>query len=108
MAANVNTCAVVCFCKEHLNPVIFEWNWGEDDLPIADQHTYLGAKISQYCSWASQITKVLKNGKSQVEEIAAVLADSHLDTRITIYTLIHVIVPRRDMQQTYDRRTRSA
>ena len=39
---------------------------------------------------------MLTNGKSQVEKIDAVQADSHLDTWITICILTNVIVPRRE------------
>ena len=37
---------VVCN-EDEVNPVTFKWMWGEDELPIADQHTYLGVEISK-------------------------------------------------------------
>ena len=96
MAASVNTFAVRYCSKDTLNPVIFKWNWGENDLLIVDQHAHLGVKTSKDRSWAKQETKVLLKGKSQVEKIDAVQADSHLDTRITICILTNAIVPRRE------------
>ena len=63
---------------------------------IVDEHAHLGVKTSKDRSWATQETKELPKGKSQVEIIDAVLADSHLDTRITNFILTNVIVPRRE------------
>ena len=41
----VRSSAVVVGCNEHkVNPVTFEWKWGEDGGPIADQYTYLGRR----------------------------------------------------------------
>ena len=37
---------VVCN-EDKLKPVTFKWKWGEDELPIADQYTYLGVEISK-------------------------------------------------------------
>ena len=50
MTANVKKCAVVAvlivvFNEDNVNPVTFKWTWGEDELPIADQYTYLGVEI---------------------------------------------------------------
>ena len=42
--------AVVCN-EDNVNPTNFEWKWGEDDIPMADQCTCLGVEISKYCSW---------------------------------------------------------
>ena len=96
MAASVNTCAVRYCSKDTLSLVIFKWNWGENDLLIVDQHAHLGVNTSKDRSWATQETKVLPKGKSHFEKIDAVLADSHLDTRITVCILTNVIVPRRE------------
>ena len=37
-------CAVVVCNEDKVNPAIFKWMWGEDELPIADQYTYLGVE----------------------------------------------------------------
>ena len=47
MTANVKKCAVVVCNEDKVNPVTFKWKWGEDELPIADQYTYLGVEISK-------------------------------------------------------------
>ena len=60
MTANVRRCAVVAVvvCNEDkVNPVTLKWNWGEEDLPIADQYTYLGVEMSNECSWDAHIAK---------------------------------------------------
>ena len=42
VTANVKKCAVVVACNEDkVNPVTYKWKWAEDELPIADQFTYL-------------------------------------------------------------------
>ena len=52
--ANANKGAVVV-CNEYMvNPVNFSWKWGEDELPMVDQYTYLGVDMSKDCSWGSQ------------------------------------------------------
>ena len=38
--ANVKKCAVVVCNKDKVNLVTFNWKWGEDELPIADQYTF--------------------------------------------------------------------
>ena len=45
--ANVQKCAVVVRNEDKVDPVTFKWNWGEDELPIADRYTYLGVEISK-------------------------------------------------------------
>ena len=42
------------------------------------------------------MVKRFGNGKSQLGNMDAVLSDTHLDTRITLFTLINVIVPKRE------------
>ena len=79
MTANANKCAVVVCNKDKGNPVILKWNWGEDELWIVDQYTYLGVDISKDCSWDAHTTG---KGKSQVGKMDAILTDPHLDTRI--------------------------
>ena len=53
-------------------------------LPIVEQYTYLGVEISKDCSWNAHIAKVQGKGKAHVGNIAAILTDSHLDTRIKV------------------------
>ena len=48
LTANVKKRALVVCMEDKVNPVSFEWTWGEDELPIADQCKYLGADISKY------------------------------------------------------------
>ena len=40
-------CAVVEHIEDKANPVSFKRNWGEDELSIASQCTYLGVEISK-------------------------------------------------------------
>ena len=68
-------------------PVTFKWKWGEDYLPIVDQYTYLGVKISNDCSWDTHIAKVIGKGNAQVGKMDAILTDSHLDTMIKRCTI---------------------
>ena len=46
VTANVEKCALRSLCNEdQVNPVNFRWKWGENDLPIVDQYTYLSVDI---------------------------------------------------------------
>ena len=65
MTANVKTCAVVVCNEDNVIRVNFKWKWGEDELPIVDQYTYLCVEISKDCSWDAHIAKVIGKGKSQ-------------------------------------------
>ena len=65
-----------------MNPVNFQWKWGEDELPIVEQYAYLGVDISNDCFWEAHIAKVIGKGKSQVGKTDAILTDPHLDTRL--------------------------
>ena len=85
---------VVACNEDKANPVILKWKWGEDELPILDQLTYLGVEISEDCSWDAHIAKMIGKGKSQAGKMDAILTDPHLDTRIKIRILIKVIVPK--------------
>ena len=67
-----------------MNPVTFKWKWGEDELPITDQNTYLGVEISKDRSWDAHIAKVIGMGKAHAGEMDAILTDSHLDTTIRL------------------------
>ena len=93
VTANVKKCAVVVCNEDKVNPVTFKWKWGEDELPIADQYTYLGVEISKEWSWDAHIAKVIGKGKAHVGKMDAILTDSHLDTRIKRCILMNVIVP---------------
>ena len=101
VTANVKKCAVVgvvvvvvVVCNEDkVDPVNFKWEWGEDELLIVDQYTYLGVEISNDCFWDAHIAKVIGKGKSKVGERDAILTDPHLDTRIKMCFLMNVIVP---------------
>ena len=75
VTTNVKKCAVVVIvCNEDkVNPVNFEWKWGEDKLPIVKQYVYLGVEISKDCSWDAHIAKVLGKDKSQVGKKDAIL-----------------------------------
>lgn len=42
VTTNVQSCGVVVCDEDRKTPVKFEWKWGEEDLPIGDQYTYLG------------------------------------------------------------------
>ena len=63
MTANVKECAVVVRNEDKGNPVSFKWKWGEDELPIVDQYTYLGVEISKDCSWDARIAKGIGKGE---------------------------------------------
>ena len=82
MTTNVKKCALVVSNEYNVNSVNFKWKWGEDELPIVDQYTFLGVKISKDCSWDAHIAKVIEKGKSQIGTMDAILTDPHLDTRV--------------------------
>ena len=44
MTANVNKSAIL-ICNEDKNPVEFKWKWGEEELLIVDQYTYVGGDV---------------------------------------------------------------
>ena len=82
----------VHYNEDEEKPVTFKWKWGEDELPIADQYTYLGVEISKECSWDAHTAKVIGKGKAHLGKMDAILTDSHLDARIKTRILINVIV----------------
>ena len=95
VTANVKKCAVVAvvvYKEDKVNPVNFKRKWGEDELPIVDQYTYLSIEVSKDCSWDAHIAKVVGKGKSQVGKMDAVLTDPHLDARIKRRILMSVNV----------------
>ena len=49
VTANVNKCGVVVH-NEDGESGKFSWKWGEEEVPVVDQYTYLGVDISKYCS----------------------------------------------------------
>ena len=71
VAADVKKCAVVVCNEDKVNPVNFKRKWGEDELPIVDQYTYLGVEISKDCSWDAHIANITGKGKSQVGKMDA-------------------------------------
>ena len=95
-------CAVVLCNEDKGNPVNFKWKWGEDELPVADQYTYLGVEISKECSWDAHIAKVIRKDKAHVGNMDAILTDSHLDTRIKICIMINVIVPKLEYAEVWE------
>ena len=63
------------------HPVTFKWKWGEGELRIAEQYTYLCVReISKYCSWDAHIAKAIGKGKAHVGKMDANLTGSDLDT----------------------------
>ena len=80
--------------KDKVNAANLKCKWGEDELPIPDQYTYLGVEISQGCSWNAHTAKVIGKGNSHVGKMDAIRTYPHLDTRIKRCILIHVIVPK--------------
>ena len=82
-------CAVVRLRTEDSeNPATFKWKWGKYQSPIIDRYTYLGAEISQDCSWDAYIAKAVGKGKAHAGKMDAMLTDSHLDCRVRRYTMI--------------------
>ena len=77
---------LIVVCNERqVDPVNFSWKWGEDELPIVDQYTYLGVEISKEdCSWDTHIKKTIGKGKSHVgkTDVIVLITDSHLGTTI--------------------------
>ena len=59
VTANLKRCAVVVCNEDKVKPVTFKLKWGQDELPIADQYTYLGVEISKGCTWDAHIAKVI-------------------------------------------------
>ena len=85
-----------------MNPVTFKWKWGDDELRISDQYTYLGVEISEQCSWDAHIAKVIGKGEAYVCNMDAILTDSHLDTRIKRCILTNVIVPKLEYAEVWE------
>ena len=92
MTANVTKCAVVVRNEDKVNPATLKWKWGEYELPIADQYTYLGVEVLKDCSWAAHIAQVIGRDTAHVGKMDAILSDSHLDTRIKTCILMNVVV----------------
>ena len=59
MTANERKQVVVCN-EVKVKPAALKWKWGEDELRIADQYTYLGVEVSKECSWGAHIAKLIK------------------------------------------------
>ena len=84
--------AVVVCNEDKVNPGNLKRKWGEDELPIVDQYTYLGVEISKDCSWDAHVAKVIGKGTSQVGKMDAIPTDPHVDTMIKIFIMMDVIV----------------
>ena len=87
-------CTVVVCSEDKVNPATSKWKWGEDELPVVDQYTYLGVEMPNDCSRDAHTAKVIGKGNSQVGRMNAILTDSYLDMRIRICILINVVVPK--------------
>ena len=48
--------------EEKESPVIFSWKWGEEELPIVDQYTYLGVKNDHHPDLGIHTNKVNRKG----------------------------------------------
>ena len=75
-----------------MNPVSFRWKWGEDELPIVDQYTYLVVEISMACFWDANIAKATGKGKAAwegnanfVKQLEAVQIAADKDSRMLKY-----------------------
>ena len=66
MTVNVKKCAVVVCNEDKVNPLSFNRNWEDDELPTVDQYTYRDVEISKDCSWDAHIAKIIGESKSQV------------------------------------------
>ena len=75
LTANVKKCAVVVCNEDGVNAVKFGWKWGEDELTIADQYTYVDVNISKCCSWDTHIAKVIEKGEANVGKMDAIVTD---------------------------------
>ena len=79
MTANVKKCAVVVCSGDMVSPVSFSSKWGEDELLIVDQYTYLGVQISNGLLLGYTHGKNnRKKGKTHVGKMDAILSGSHL------------------------------
>ena len=45
ITANINKSTIGVCNEDNKNPVEFKWKWGEEELPIVDQYTYLGVDM---------------------------------------------------------------
>ena len=88
VTSNVNECAVVVCNEDKLNPETFKWKRREDNVPMLDQHIYLGAEISKHLSWDTH--------KGLNEKMDAIQTDSHIHTKMIECILVNVIVPGQD------------
>ena len=101
-------CAVVRLRTEDSeNPATFKWKWGKYQSPIIDRYTYLGAEISQDCSWDAYIAKAVGKGKAHAGKMDAMLTDSHLDTRIKRCIVINAVVPKQEYAEVWEGNAKS-
>ena len=54
--------------ENEVNPVPFDWKWGENEFSIVVQYTYLGVEVSKDCSRDAPITKRNRTGSSTRRE----------------------------------------
>ena len=69
------------------------WKWGEDELSIVDQYTYLGVEIERSAlgMHIEQTQYLIERAyKAHVGKMNAILTDSHLDARIKRGILMNV------------------
>lgn len=57
VTASVKKCAVAACNADKVHPVKFSRKWGEDGVPIVNQHTDLSVDISEDCFWDTHIEK---------------------------------------------------
>ena len=91
---NVKKCAVVVCNEYEVSTKRFSWEWGEDELPIVDEYSYLGVDIKKQYYWDTHIARVIGKGKAHVGKMDATLTNSHLDTRMKRRILMDAIVPK--------------
>ena len=75
-----------------VSPVTFKWKWGEGELPIVDQVTYLARRPKKVFSWDVHRAKVIRKGNAHIGKMDAILTDSHLEKKKCI--LMNMIVPK--------------
>ena len=89
--SNLNKSTILVCNEDNKNPVEFKWKWGEEELSIVDQYTYLGVEIKKNSSRDAHINKVIEKGKVQIIGKMDVI---QLDTRIKRCIKRNVIVPK--------------
>ena len=67
-----------------MNSVTFKRKWGQDELPVVNQHTGLDVEISRKTSLDMHTNKenVIGKGKAHSGNTDEILTDPNLDTKI--------------------------